>query len=269
MRLVSIEQCPICGGSSKLVANVKTLNRGSDLDAQLKSCMKCGHWWHSPVPPQNELNILYETASPFVVTEGAKEAYQVKREDGFHKFVLKYTAKKRSKGNYLEIGAGGGHLLKIFRQQGFNTYGVDPAQWVRDKDIYPSLKDVPTDISFEVIVLQDVLEHISNPIETLGSLRKIAADGALIFCAFPCNDSVPARRGRGKWPMVLPYGHLHYFSYQSTAKMLEQTGWQLKHQRLASTISVTQSILKGDWRALAYEIVKGSKDQLYLVASPS
>lgn len=269
MQLISIEQCPICGGGSMLIASVKTIARRADVIAQLRCCIVCGHWWHSPIPSQHELSALYQAASPFVVTDGAKEAYQVKRIDGFHKFVMDYVSRKKGAGNYLEIGAGGGHLLNDFRRLGYNTYGVDPAQWVEDKDIYPTLNDVPVELDFTVFVLQDVLEHIANPIETLSCLRKRAADGALLFCSFPCNESRPARRDREKWSMVLPYGHLHYFSYQSATKMLEQAGWKLMQQRMASTVSMSAIFRERNWRALAYELVKGSKDQLYLVARAS
>lgn len=269
MQLVTIEKCPICGGRATHIAGIKTIARSADVVVQLLGCVDCGHWWHSPMPTQDELNALYQAASPFVVTDGAKEAYQVKRMDGFHKFVMDYVSCEKGAGNYLEIGAGGGHLLSDFRQRGFSTYGVDPAQWVEDRDIYPTLNDVPTELVFKIFVLQDVLEHIKDPSETLSRLRKRAAEGALLFCSFPCNESRPARRDREKWSMVLPYGHLHYFSYKSAEKMLEQAGWKIRQQRLASTVSMSAVLCERNWRALAYELLKGSKDQLYLVASAS
>lgn len=269
MLMKSIDQCPICGGGSTFIANVRTIACRDDVLVPLCSCVVCGHWWHSLIPSQHELNTMYQTASPFVVTEGAKDAYQVKRKNNFKKFVLDHIGEKEVGGNYLEIGAGGGHLLSDFRRQGFSTYGVEPAQWVKDKDIYPTLDDVPAGLGFNVLVLQDVLEHIAQPIEILSCLRKRAEDDALLFCSFPCNESRPAKRDREKWSMVLPYGHLHYFSYKSASEMLLQAGWKIVDQRMASPVSLLTIISERNWRAFAYELVKGSKDQLYLVASAS
>jgi 2-polyprenyl-3-methyl-5-hydroxy-6-metoxy-1,4-benzoquinol methylase len=169
--------------------------------------------------------------------------------------------------NYLEIGAGGGLLLRRFRDLGFRCYGVDPAQWVDDDSIVSDLSEIPGDMRFGVIILADVLEHLVDPLALMERLRGLAESQATLFCSFPCKDSRPARRYKGKWSMVRPYGHLHYFSCESARTMLSRAGWQITSVRLARTIPIKVTLAKCDMKTLLYEIVKGGRDQMYVTAN--
>jgi SAM-dependent methyltransferase len=266
MKRSPILNCPVCRGGSKIVDRVPTIHPQAAEEVDLCSCDSCGHWWHSPLPDQEELNLLYRSASPFVVSSGAKESYRQKdRPDPFHKYVLKRF--KNASGNYLEIGAGGGGLLRRFRERGFSCYGVDPGQWVEDPSIVRTLEEVPGGMRFDVFVLQDVLEHVLDPIRLLRQLKDLAREGAVFFCSFPCKDSKPAQAYKGKWPMVRPYGHLHYYSFSSAEKMFSSAGLKIRDMRLERITPLSKTILTLNVRTLVYEIVKGGADQIFAEAS--
>jgi len=179
----------------------------------------------------------------------------------FHKYVLKRIDK--GPGNYLEIGAGGGGLLRHFRAMNYTCYGVDPGQWIEDSSIVNCIDDLPNDLQYDVFVLQDVLEHILDPVGLMIGLKKMARHGSIFFCSFPCKDSRPARANKGKWVMVRPYGHLHYFSFDSAAKMFSLTGLTINDMRLERTTSISTTFSSLHVRRLLYEIFKGGKDQIY------
>jgi 2-polyprenyl-3-methyl-5-hydroxy-6-metoxy-1,4-benzoquinol methylase len=257
-----IQKCPICGNNSMVLAVGPTINSYEADKVELRCCDSCGHWWHSPVPNQVELNQMYNSASSFVVSSGAKESYQNKNAlDSFHKYVLKRI--NRKSGNYLEIGAGGGSLLRRFRSMNYNCYGVDPGQWVKDSSIVYSMDDLPSDLKFDVIILQDVLEHVLDPVGLMKELKKKTRNDSVFFCSFPCNDSRPARVYKSKWTMVRPYGHLHYFSFASAMKMFAFVDLSVKDIRLERVKPISAMFLRLDFRGLLYEILKGSKDQIY------
>jgi hypothetical protein len=266
MKREAIQQCPICGNSSKVIAIVPTIDSREPDKVELRSCDSCGHWWHSPVPNQEELNKLYQSASPLVVSPGAKESYQNKTElDHFHKYVLKHMNKKP--GNYLEIGAGGGGLLNRFRAMNFICCGVDPGQWVQDPAIVNSVDELPHAVPFDIFVLQDVLEHVFDPVGLLVKLKRMARENSIFFCSFPCKDSRPARIYKGKWSMVRPYGHLHYFSFPSAAKMFSLAGLTVNDIRSERITPISKTILSLHIRSFIYEILKGGTDQFYVQAS--
>ena len=262
MLQLEIPNCPICQDNSTVIDVVRTINPQSLAEVELRCCVSCGHWWHSSVPSQEELVKMYTSASPFVVSEGAKESYQAKTQiDSFHKYILARVDTKP--GTYLEIGAGGGCLLRRFRSMNYDCYGVDPGQWVEDVSIFHSIDDIPTDLNFDIFVLQDVLEHVIDPLGMLLLLRDKANHGSSIYCSFPCNDSRPARAYKGKWAMVRPYGHLHYFSLASAHKMFSLAGFSVEDIRLSRITPIIKTLVSFNIRGLAYEFLKGGKDQIY------
>jgi hypothetical protein len=269
--VTSRPHCPVCGAEGVELLRVPTINPTVSVSVELRECPDCGHWWHSPAPAQNVLSSLYEQASPYVVGLGARQSYQSKTGgDDFHQYVLARIT--GPVGTYLEIGAGGGALLRLFRARGYTAYGVDPGQWVDEPNIVRRLEDLPATLCSNTLVLQDVLEHLLDPVGLLRALAARAAPRCQIFCSFPCKDSSPARRQREAWPMLRPFGHLHYFSRRSADLMLANSGWQQTDQCLAHITGLAGLARRGLWRQLAYEVVKGGRDQLYVAgrrAEPS
>ena len=260
------KECPMCGGDARVLASVRTIDPDSSEEVDLRECRHCRHWWHSPVPDRDELIRMYSTASSAVVDSGARESYASKVYiDYFQTRVLSATA-GAPRSNYLEIGPGGGHLLRRLREKGHVCFGVDPGQWTSDPWILPSLEQIPPAIVFDGFILQDVIEHLFDPIETLVALRRKAGPSAALFCSFPCNESRPARRYRERWAMVRPFGHMHYFSLQSSSEMLHRSGWSVVATKLTRTTPLRWSLRNRDLRAVAYELVKGGRDQLHVSA---
>jgi len=254
--------CPICGNSSRIIGVVPTIDPKASEIVDLRRCSTCGHWWHSPVPNQEVLSKLYGQASPFVVSSGAKQKYLTKiTVDAFSGYVLGRV--NNLTGNYLEIGPGGGALLRQFRVMGYNCYGVDPGQWVVDSTIVSNLENLPNNLRFNVLVLQDVLEHVYDPVELLSKLRCMLAKHAVVFCSFPCKDSRPARIRKTAWNMVRPYGHLHYFSFDSAKKMFSSANLTIEDMHLAEATTITSMLRARQFRSSILGLLRGTRDQIF------
>ncbi|HEX9083959.1 MAG TPA: class I SAM-dependent methyltransferase [Gemmatimonadaceae bacterium] len=245
---------------------MRTIDPESRETVGLLECVGCGHWWISPVPSQEDLVLMYARADAAVVEAGARESYSGKTAmDSFQERVLAH-ARNWDRSTCLEVGAGGGHLLRRLSEIGHRCYGIDPGQWVPEQAIVPRLEDIPADVRFDVFILQDVIEHLFDPRHFLSLLRERAAAGAMLFCSFPCNESRPARRYRGGWAMVRPFGHLHYFSVRSAAELLRRAGWSMRASQKTRSIPIARSLRQFDLRTLAYELIKGGRDQLNVTA---
>jgi hypothetical protein len=94
----------------------------------------------------------------------------------------------------------------------------------------------------------------------------MAVDAGRLFASFPCSESRPARRFVTQWSMVRPYGHVNYFSKESARRLCARAGWHAEDQRLSRIQPLLETIARGQWRSLAYEIVKGGRDQLFIGA---
>jgi hypothetical protein len=64
----------------------------------------------------------------------------------------------------------------------------------------------------------DVLEHLSSPIEVLHDLLPFTSADTVLVAASPNAESLLSRLWQGRWRMVRPFGHLHYFSRVPSTK---------------------------------------------------
>jgi SAM-dependent methyltransferase len=110
-----------------------------------------------------------------------------------HRFDLVPTGP----GDVLDVGCGS---AKTPGAVGLDRSADTAADIVHDLDSFP----YPiADSSFDQILLQDVIEHVSDPIRMLEELHRVAREGATIQLRTPHYSS------------VLAYGdptHRHYFS---------------------------------------------------------
>lgn len=269
--MTAVQKCPICGEDSLVIARVPDINPSGRHPVALRACKSCGHWFHIFYSDQKELNSLYESASPFVVGSDFRVRHTDREvENGFYRYMNEWWHVKGSRqSKYLEIGTGDGNLLKKFQNAGCRCYGADPGRFSRDSNIYRTVDEIPEDLKFDIFVLKDVLEHLIDPVQMMKKIRVKADAGAALFCSFPCKDSRPARIGGQRWPMLRPYGHLHYFSLVSAVKMFELSGWTIDRMQLAGTHSWLGMARKLDIKQMLYTLVKGGRDQLYIMGSPS
>lgn len=267
MRLVDVVVCPICGGAHRRVGRASTICPGAADEPELRGCSACGHWWHSPVPDQATLTELYGSASRYVVgPDEASSRAAAKPEGTFDRFAIAIIA-RLERARYLEIGAGGGQMMRSVKDLGFDCYGVDPGQWTADPAIRRSLEDWPNDMTFRVFLLQDVIEHVFDPVALLERIRRRADSRSIVIASFPCCESRAARLYTTRWDMVRPYGHLHYFSRKSASALFEKSRWKIEKTCVARVRSLWDLLLEFRPRVIAHELLKAGPDQLYVHAS--
>jgi SAM-dependent methyltransferase len=157
-------------------------------------------------------------------------------------------------------------MVREFRRRGLVAYGVEPAGWNPEEGIVDTLDHLPPGMRFDIIILQDVLEHLFDAVQMLRDLHRYAAKGAHLFCSVPASDSWPARRYKARWSMILPFGHLQYFSKRSAREALRLGGWQMRNATRASTTPLPNLLAELRFREIIYSLLKGGRDQLYVCA---
>jgi hypothetical protein len=219
------------------VGIAKIIDPASDEKYLILACAQCHHWVTSPLPTALELAQLYSVGSLRVLGDGCAHNYGSGEEicsvaaDG--NWVVQKTH-DLIPGNFLEVGPGDGSLIRKFRELGWTAIGVDPGQYLSDQSIVRSAEDLPTNTTFKVIVLQDILEHTSNPWEELSQYKKYLASGTRIYMTFPWSESIEAQKMRADWTMVRPVGHLHYFSKSSAVSLLNSIDAKLISMRVVN-----------------------------------
>jgi SAM-dependent methyltransferase len=178
------------------------------------------------MPSQEVLDQLYRDGSPLVIrTEWVNETAPSLSVGDVA--VLKGERDLRGR-SYLEIGVGKGTLFTEVASRGAQVVGVEPGAWGHSlPNVFVSLADLPHDSRFDVIVANDVLEHLESPVAMLSVLRLHAQLSSRLYCRLPNNQSLRARWRKERWNMIRPLGHLHYFSRLSVQKMFDKSGWSV------------------------------------------
>ena len=226
-QLVKVKKCPICKNSffynhGKIVDTHKDLK---DL-LNLMECKKCKHWFVSKMPKKNFLKNLYKNGSPYVFDESHVTNFKnklISNTYDFNHWIYQYM-KNEKKSNYLEVGPGACTLLNTFKKKGWKCQGYELSKWIKYDDVVYDINDINKNNN-KVLVFNDVLEHISDPLSFLKKFSKFQTMGDKLFLSYPNSNSFKAKILKTKWSMVAPLAHLNFFSINSTKLLLEKCGY--------------------------------------------
>ncbi len=173
-------------------------------------------------------------------TENFDETYEKERENRKKTASVLVGKIKKIKphGKLLDIGCYSGIFLEAAQEVGYEIFGIEASRGAlalaRQKikgDLRVGmaeniLVDFP-DKSFDIIILFDVLEHLSNPQKVLTLIKlKLKDDGLLVFSTPDFSSFLSKIQGKN-WHALLPQ-HLFYFSVGNIKLILAQTGFGLK-----------------------------------------
>jgi len=123
----------------------------------------------------------------------------------------------------LDFGCGPGAYLDAFAVKGWETFGLEPNPIGQVAGLRHRMIDaVPAEPMFDFILLNQVLEHLLCPLDTLRALASAARPGAHVFCAVPDVDSV-AQHGDLRY--VAAGVHINSFTATALQNVLRVAGW--------------------------------------------
>lgn len=181
-------QCPHCAQSSRLLFSAKDYNRRiTDEAFPYYRCNSCSFIFLAPIPQdlgKYYPNSYYDVPRSTAELDATARKWQQWKIDLVKRFV--------SRGRLLEIGPAYGLFSYLAKQAGFDVTAIEMdsrcCQFLRDTvsinvvegiDTVAELGKLP---QFDVIVLWQVLEHLSDPWAVLdAAARRLAPNGVLIL----------------------------------------------------------------------------------------
>ena len=191
-------------------------------------CMTCGLVFAIPEAPMKEITQDYV---------GMEDREYLKEEKGRRAqadIILDKIAKAKKSGKLLDIGCGPGFFLDQAKRRGWEVQGVDLSRWSRDHakeyfniDVYQGFLAEARfeDRGFDVIVMNDVIEHLEDPKSVLKEIRRILKNDGVIYISTPDIQSFLSRLLRAKWWGINKY-HLFYFSKKTLEKLFDEVGFK-------------------------------------------
>jgi len=100
--------------------------------------------------------------------------------------------------NFLDIGCGEGYSLLEANKRGWESYGIDIFDNRLDETKNKTSQFLKSDLLnasypdnfFDIIYLDSVLEHVTNPLEYLIEIKRILKKRGLIYIGVPNEDSL-------------------------------------------------------------------------------
>jgi 2-polyprenyl-3-methyl-5-hydroxy-6-metoxy-1,4-benzoquinol methylase len=147
--------------------------------------------------------------------------------------------------SFLDIGCGEGWALAYFARLGWQVLGVDFSSFslekfqpgLRDRlrtgDLYEEVQKLSAESrTFDVLWLDNVLEHVLDPAALLRLCRTLVAPGGVLIVDVPNDFSAlqeylldTGKIDRPFW-VVLP-DHLSYFTQNGLRNLAEATSWRV------------------------------------------
>jgi hypothetical protein len=138
-----------------------------------------------------------------------------------------------------EVGCGSGGIVEALAKRyrdrrlfGYDTSADASRLWGRINEpnaTYRNADFLAEGVDSDLIMLIDVFEHVED---YMGFLRKLRAKGKWFVFHIPLDLHVSGLLRGGQMVSRKEVGHLHYFSQQTAAATLRDTGYEIVDQRL-------------------------------------
>jgi 2-polyprenyl-3-methyl-5-hydroxy-6-metoxy-1,4-benzoquinol methylase len=241
-------RCPVCEGGDFFPGLAVFDDRyGEPNEYCLGECMGCGHTATWPRLEEVQLPNLYGAYYPRKSLSVEALAQQANGVDRPLSFLRRWWLGTDNQGQYvvrsgervLDVGCGTGVSLLEAQALGAEVWGIeaDPnvqriARALHLRIHAGSLYDQPfPGLVFDLIILNQVIEHIPDPDQTLKLLRARLAPGGRIVLVFPNVKSIWSYLSGARWiNWHVPY-HLHHFHERTFSRMASRCGYRVARSR--------------------------------------
>jgi 2-polyprenyl-3-methyl-5-hydroxy-6-metoxy-1,4-benzoquinol methylase len=139
-------------------------------------------------------------------------------------------------GKVLDIGCSNGIFLDLFKEAGWETWGVEPSSNAQiagkkgHKIIASTFEksELPARY-FDLVILNHTLEHLNNPTAVLKKIKSVLRPKERVYIDVPNVGSLSSRILGKRWPYLLPQEHKWQYTRASLGKLLESTGFKIVH----------------------------------------
>jgi len=238
--------------------------RGKKDEQELAACPLCGNpdvhpKWCYPLPEASNYNAFFNPIRLWMYCEPCHHMFarhfperlfiyndNPRKPDperfAYYSEILS-RINKYSKGlSLFEVGIGACECLLVAREIGYEVFGID----VIDRHVQiahehyklnvqtADFVEFESDKKFDVIIMGDVIEHVSDPTLALKKAHDLLCDDGALWVSTPNFDSACSIVTGHDDPMKRQQYHLNYFSRKSFYTLLGKCGFKPVEYNLSS-----------------------------------
>jgi 2-polyprenyl-3-methyl-5-hydroxy-6-metoxy-1,4-benzoquinol methylase len=266
--MLNLEKCIVCGSSQFepfLVCKDYTV---SQENFNIVSCKSCGFKFTNPRPENSVIGDYYkaeEYVSHSNTTKGVVNKLYHSVRNYTLKQKLKLISSYVSRGTMLDYGCGTGMFLNVCKNDGWETYGMEPDDNARKMSIEKGLEvfsdkdkvsDCIGDKKFSAITLWHVLEHVTDMEATLSFFKSKLNNNGVLIIAVPNHVSYDAQYYKEFWAAYDVPRHLHHFDINSMTSLVEKAGFKFQESKPMKFDSFYVSMLSEKYKTGSVNLVK-------------
>lgn len=191
-------------------------------------CPDCRFRFATPDPNPNLANALEDYEDAYLQYLSPEPADTV-NFDALYRWMSGVTPLEGKR--LLDVGAGGGKLVRYLRRRGVDAHGIEPSRVLFDRflagDAAFTCASLDTDRvtagSFPIVTAFDVIEHVSDPVAFLRRVAATLTPDGVFFLSTPDVESPTARAFGRRWHFYYSY-HLSYFGLRTLARTAAGAG---------------------------------------------
>lgn len=248
----SVDGCPACGGASfrrrvaieesgrrERLRRFSELKYGGlldewveDLQPEIVACDACGHHWYRRQPSPEQLSRMYASGRPLLDAAVSREPTPGMLAE--MQRLARMSGRRAPR--LLDFGSGFGRWARAAARAGFRVHAYEPsaARGAETVDEFTLVHDLSAiaGMQFEVVNLEQVLEHVPDPLETLRRVKDHFGADTLLRVRVPNISRPPEGPGVWRdWPydgkrvhIMAPFEHLHGFTPESLRALTRRAG---------------------------------------------
>jgi 2-polyprenyl-3-methyl-5-hydroxy-6-metoxy-1,4-benzoquinol methylase len=212
---------------------------------EIVECSNCKLIYRNPQLEEDEVKILYEKFRDYSIRDESPDeyfdritSYPKGESENIEKieWLKKYYNRKPGVNNLLlDIGCGGGVFIHTFREyfRNWNVFGIEPTKSFAELAMRRTgavviadqfSKNLFENLKFDLITINQVLEHIKNPINFLMDVAHLLNPDGQIYLEVPSASDLkylPLNHDR------FQSQHFYIFNIFSLNKVIENAGFRV------------------------------------------
>lgn len=191
-----------------------------------------------------ELNNMYENGwqSPEVETHVTGSTSEITAQQYIKNIAYDLKIDSWRNLTIIDFGAGKGDMVQVLQKFGANAIAIEPygQEYLHRKGItvYTSIDDVDLNLKVDGVIMSNVLEHLTEPLQYLRKIYNVLKVGGWLYIGTPNSLSLNAVLHKSNWKEaannshVMLYGpkSLTYALQKSEFNNLSRCRWVIKYE---------------------------------------